>query len=606
MNSIVEKIRSKLSKKRIIALLVAVILLLFVGSAMARKGETETSAQTSAKRVEALAITDLSSDGGTIPVTGTVQANDQIDLRPQIGGQVAAVRVSLNQLVQPGQILVELNHRDLDAAVAQASAGVQSALAALAKMKNGSRPEDVIIAEQNLESAKQQLLELQKGARPEDLAQAELTVQNAQATFDQTIQQNQINLSNQFENTGQLILSTQFSLDSLLEQNLLSIFDDANQDTFKPAMADVILENQVNAARRTIGSALAAWRQAAPQTGTEDETLRAIDEALSITNDFLRFLDTTLLALQDAVATPSFSSSDITTAIATVHAARTTVKSSTDALIAQKQSIASVKLSNEKALESAQTALAKSKEQLQIVKNGPTPEQIAIQEARVRQAEQQLLIAKNGARPEDVRLQEASVAQARASLALAAANRDKAIVRAPIAGRVMFLDAKIGDVVGGTTIVVSLANQGGMEVETFVTERERLFIEVGGKALIDEAIEGTVSEISPALEPTTKKIKVMVAIASQETPLTLGQSVSVELSKKAAEGGVTLLPLSAVKLREENALVYRIVEGVLVEQEVQVGEVSGNYVEVMTPFEQETLIVKDARGLRGGQAVEIR
>src|SRR5690606_18681331 len=232
-------------------------------------------------------------------------------------------------------------------------------------------PEDVIIAEQNLESAKQQLLELQKGARPEDLAQAELTVQNAQATYDQTVQQNQINLSNQFENTGQLILSTQFSLDSLLEQNLLSIFDDANQDTFKPAMADVILENQVNAARRTIGSALAAWRQAAPQTGAEDETLRAIDEALSITNDFLQFLDTTLLALQDAVATPNFSSLDITTAIATVHAARTTVKSSTDALIAQKQSIASVKLSNEKALESAQTALAKSKEQLQIVRNGP-------------------------------------------------------------------------------------------------------------------------------------------------------------------------------------------------------------------------------------------
>ena len=119
-------------------------------------------------------------------------------------------------------------------------------------------------------------------------------------------------------------------------------------------------------------------------------------------------------------------------------------------------------LTNKNALDSAQAKINNAQanldlaeENLTIAKNGATPQQIAIQESRIITAEQQLLIAQNGARPEDLSIQYASVAQARASLALAVANKEKAIVRSPIAGKVIHLPVDIGDIASSSSIIVS-------------------------------------------------------------------------------------------------------------------------------------------------------
>lgn len=610
-------------KKHKIKSIVGLVVLVVVGGSFA-KGQPETGeVQAVLKQVEIIDTQSLVSDGGSVPVVGTLEANEQLDLRPQIGGQVYRVHVELDEEVKAGQLLVELNHADLDAQVAQASASLQSALASLAKMQSGDRVEDVVIAQQNVEQAKKQLEDMKNGGRPEEVAQAQLAVDSARLAVDDayanhrnTVDQNTTNIQTALENAVLAIQSAQFSEDAILEQDLTTIFDSNNDYRFFPIIKDKALETETIFARRDVETRLDKWRDRTENLSTtnRDAVLAALDDAKEELTVFLKFLDTTGDALDDAHPSLSYDQTQISSAIATTNLARTSVKSQIDVMVSNRQAVLNQEIANKKSLEAAQTQIDNaeasyetSKEQLQIVKLGPTPEQIAIQEASVKQAEQRLLISQNGARPEDIRLQQASVAQARASLALASANRDKALIKAPISGTVTYLPVEISDIVGSSSIVVSLANQSGLQVETFITEEERSFVEIGNTVKINEDYEGVVQEIAPALDPINKKIEVTVTVTSEETNLTLGETVRLQIEKVSPEQSVIKVPLSTVKLQAEGASVFLVnQDGVLELYSVEIGDVTANKIEITSSLPEGARLAKDARGLKDGQEVLIR
>lgn len=79
---------------------------------------------------------------------------DVIDVAPQIGGELVQILVSEGDAVKQGQLLVTLDKRSLEAALAKQQAAVESAKAALAadqaeydKAVNGPRPQEIQIAE---------------------------------------------------------------------------------------------------------------------------------------------------------------------------------------------------------------------------------------------------------------------------------------------------------------------------------------------------------------------------------------------------------------------------------------------------------------------------
>lgn len=576
------------------------------------------------KTVEVLAIEDITSDGGEIPVVGELQSVDQIDLRPQIGGQVSKVHVSVGDQVEAGQLLVELAHRDLDASVAQASAGLQSALAALEKMRNGARPEDEIIAQQALQVAKQQLEDLKNGGRPQEVIIAQTNLDSALKSLDdantnyvRTEDQNALTKSTSIENAFLAVQSAQISVDKILNEDLDDLYDQNNGDNIVVAITEGGLETQANDARDRVGVNLQVWQNATSSFNAFSDK-SAVEAHLSKAEAYLRemqsFLNVTAEALKESLGTGTFTSADIAAAKTTVNVGKTTIKAQLDAVISHRQQLNNLDISLQQALDAAQTQIDKAaagvdtaKEQLNIVLEGGTAEQIAIQEAAVKQAEQQLLIAQNGARPEDIRLQQASVAQARASLALASAQRDKALLRAPIAGTVTYLPVELSDFVGSSSIAVSIANKDVLEVETYISETERNFIDVGNSALVNDEIEATVREIAPALDPINKKIRVMITIVTENPELTLGETVRVRIQKVDPEQSVLLVPLSAVKLKSTGAEMFVVnSENKLEKVAVEVGEVSGKMIEVITSFPEDASIVKDARGLRNGEEVQVK
>lgn len=207
---------------------------------------------------------------------------------------------------------------------------------------------------------------------------------------------------------------------------------------------------------------------------------------------------------------------------------------------------------------------------------------------------------------------DAGVKSALGTLRLAQASLEKTRVRAPIAGTVNFLPIRVGDYVGNLDHVATVAQNGALEIVSFVSEESRTNLSVGAAVTVEGTYTGTITSIAPALDPVNKQIEIHMAVDTG-SPLTNGQSVRISLpggvptptDTETVTTGPILLPLSAVKLSAGNRFIFTVVDGRLVAVPVEIGEVRGERIEVLTSLDANMRIVTDARGLADGQQVTI-
>ncbi len=206
---------------------------------------------------------------------------------------------------------------------------------------------------------------------------------------------------------------------------------------------------------------------------------------------------------------------------------------------------------------------------------------------------------------------DASVKQALGALRAAQANLERTVVRAPIGGQVNFLPIRVGDYVTPMQHVATVAQNGALEIVAYVSEENRDLLVAGSRVMVDGAHEGVITSVAPALDPTTKQIEVHVAVTGA-SDLVNGQSVHIALPDIApreetlAPAGPILLPLSSVKLRAGDRIVFSVGEdNRLVAHPVEVGDVRGDRIEILSDIPADLRIVADARGLAEGEQVEV-
>lgn len=205
---------------------------------------------------------------------------------------------------------------------------------------------------------------------------------------------------------------------------------------------------------------------------------------------------------------------------------------------------------------------------------------------------------------------DASVKTALGSLRAAQAILEKTLVRAPIGGTVNFFPLRVGDYVTPLMHVATVAQNGALEIVSFISEGARSALTVGEKVTVEGKYEAIVTSIAPALDPVTKQIEVHVALTSK-SDLVNGQSVRIALPgstpPETASAGPLLLPLASVKLTPSSRVVFSVGEdGRLVSHPVLIGDVRGDRLEVLTKLPSDLRIVIDARGLSEGQKVQIQ
>ncbi|HJL15751.1 MAG TPA: efflux RND transporter periplasmic adaptor subunit [Sandaracinaceae bacterium LLY-WYZ-13_1] len=215
-----------------------------------------------------------------------------------------------------------------------------------------------------------------------------------------------------------------------------------------------------------------------------------------------------------------------------------------------------------------------------------------------------------------LRSSEAQVDQMRAARRTAGEQRARTVVRAPIDGTVALLSVQQGDMVAPQAPICSVVRTESLVVKLQVTEqdyvriREGMDVRLVPPALPDVQRTGTVTRISPVLNPMTRTALVEVSVANEDGVLRPGMvaEASIELSRRS---DVVLAPSRALVLDSEtdtertaSVFVVDAEAGVARRRRVVLGPRYGGRVEITEGLEGgETLVVQGQHLLRDGAPI---
>ena len=157
---------------------------------------------------------------------------------------------------------------------------------------------------------------------------------------------------------------------------------------------------------------------------------------------------------------------------------------------------------------------------------------------------------------------------------------DELVLRAPLEGMVLRRDGEVGEIAGPTDVLFWVGPPSPIQVVAEVNEEEINRIAVGQKAFFrseafpDQALRGSVSQITPKGDPTRKTFRIYLLLPN-DTPLRIGMSV------------------------EANIIFREKPQAIVVPAEA----VAGDYVQIINDGRVERVPVKV--GVRGSRNVEV-
>jgi RND family efflux transporter MFP subunit len=207
---------------------------------------------------------------------------------------------------------------------------------------------------------------------------------------------------------------------------------------------------------------------------------------------------------------------------------------------------------------------------------------------------------------------DAMLADARARYATAELNLRRTEIRAPFAGIVATRTARVGDIVQMGTVMATVIDPNSLRLEAQVPVDQIGRLKIGTMVLFtvsgyeDRQFRGVVARVSPAVDPATRQVPIMVRLPNTEGTLVSGLFVDGRVATES-RAGVTV-PTLAVDQRGLRPAVYRIKGGRLEKVEVELGfeDAVTERVEIRSGLAAgDTLVLGTAQGLAPGTPMRV-
>lgn len=462
---------------------------------------------------------------GTLAVaisgSGQVSSSNQVDLKPGASGTILQVLKSSGSNVRAGELVVVLDSSDARKAVRDAVANLESARISLAKVK---QPADTLSLTQ-AENA---------------LATAENSRQNAEDNLVKAYDDAFTSIASAFLNLPGLVTG----LDSLVNGTAVN---SSQGNVF--AYHDLIRDINTNAT---------VFRDAAIQSYNAART--AYDKNLQNYRSANRFSDreTIEVLLSETYETTKLISQGLKDMKNMLDLVNDSLANS--ALRAKPPAILSTHLNN---AESYTNTANGNLSNLLNIKNTiqSNKETIASSARTILERTQALDKLRSGADPLDVRSQELAVAQRENALRDAEANLADYSVRAPFAGVLASVTARVRDSASAGSVLASLISSQKV-AEISLNEVDVAKVKTGQKATLsfdalpDLILTGRVVEIDTlgTVSQGVVNYKVKIGLDSDDQRVRPGMSVSAAILVEVRQD-VLYLPNSAVKTRGDRKYV---------------------------------------------------
>lgn len=272
-----------------------------------------------------------------VSVTGNVKPVDEVNLGFEINGRVSSVNIEVGDKVFAGKVLMRLDDRDLNAKLLRARANLTEEEANLAKLKAGTRIEEIDIQNAKVENAKTALVDAKKD-----------TLNKLRDAYSRS--------------------------DDAIRNKVDQLFN--NPKSMNPELGVVVSNNQLEAdvesSRLDIKQMFITWENDLTKLTKGSDLLSfatMTDENLSQVRDFL---DSVALVANSLTKNASLSQTTVDGYKSDIWSARSSVNTA----------ISNLSTAKEK-LRSAQSVLFIAQKELALKEAGATYEELAAQDARV-------------------------------------------------------------------------------------------------------------------------------------------------------------------------------------------------------------------------------
>ena len=199
-----------------------------------------------------------------------------------------------------------------------------------------------------------------------------------------------------------------------------------------------------------------------------------------------------------------------------------------------------------------------------------------------------------------------SLTKAKLALDQAKADLDATELIAPISGTVTSLSLNPGDEVGTSSVITISNTDQPYVIDSSLDETDWDKAKVGFEATVtfdllpDNNYSGKIVQVYPKLDDSSGTSMVHILVQLDQTvnvDLPVGSSASVDVTGGEALG-VVLVPISALQENEDRSyVVYLMINGTPVEQNVEIGLQDILYAEVKSGLQRGDVVVTDATAL---------
>lgn len=507
-------------------------------------------------------ITDTVRQGDltqTVEAVGTIISEKDLELKFPVSGIVRELLVDEGDVVEAGQVLARLRGASLEAAVTSAQARLTTAYAELRVLEEGSRPEDIAIAEAELEN-KQAALELAQSRYQSAIT----SLERAEAKLVSLQSEAEIALQGEVA-----IASSTLSKELSTAQTALGVIEDVFEDTI---VQNIVIQSQpyeFTLIETRIDSLQPALRSAITNFRSVDdyrEALTALQTARVLAGDASAVVQDAYTFIANEPETGLFDYTkreSLKGTLATQKTNMQTALSNIDAAVRTLQNKSATYETQIAAEQSAVTNATNSRDQAQI--------DIQTFRTAVQISQANLNLKRAGSRQADIDASRGRVQQARADLQRAQADLDDTYLRAPIDGVITKVNLKEGEFTPGqfseTQAAITILGSSPYRLEVFAAEIDIPKVRIGqsGTVLLD-AFPGrdfplVVSEVDPAatIVDGVPKYRIVLDFEQPDEGFKIGMTGDTDIITDTKRG-VLYVPARAVVTNEVGDTVVRIID----------------------------------------------
>ncbi len=520
-----------------------------------------------------------------ISTTGEVQAAKSAALTAELRSDVKSVLVKVGDEVSAGQILMQLSSASIVSTRSTAGAAFVNA--------QNSFTQTELSSEKSVEAAKI-ALETAEINLANTLAQNEALLRQAAETLNAaklssglSVAAAQITLDNAVRSAYPTAQDAIAECDEII--GVSPTYKNANDsyENFLGALrssSKLIAENAIQSALNTLSLPADDYASAFRLLRAAENTTAQTLDVLSNSTTGSSFTQTTL---NSSISTINTELSTVRTAISTLETAQAALETARQSTNGGSQTVLSARANYEATLAQL-TANEKSARQ-----------SVESARAALESAEKSAELTRISAKT--------SLDAAAGSLSQAQIGQSKLTIRAPFSGKITAVEVEPGDEVSAGGSLVSIEDASQLKLVAYLSVAEVRKLQPGDEVKIAAQSLDKISAISPSADPVTKKYK--VEILHRNPYLHPGEFVKLrfQVGEKDSVDTRIFLPINAINILSYGSFVWKIEDGSAMKQEVELGDIEGEFVEILSGLEiEEEVIVEGGRILDVSKAeVEI-